>query len=221
MAYKATVRPTLEYAATVWDPHTTQHINSIEMVQRRAARFVVKNYHDYSPGTVTNILEDRQWETLQARRSKARLTMLYKIIHGDVAIPSDSYITSGDARTRGAHRLREIPSPKDIYKFSLFPRTVRQWNHLPAEVATATTVDGFKVMLGRLPADHRALFWTPRPWLAVLSIFNLLIVHMRILTATAMHLSWLSSLKSPAQYPEEEEEEKKTSALSFSPIELN
>ena len=158
MAYKAIVRPTLEYAATVWDPHTTQHINSIEMVQRRAARFVENNYHDYSPGTITNILEHRQWETLQARRSKARLTMMFKILHGDVVIPSDSYVSAGDSRTRGAHRLREIPSPKDVYKYSFFPRTVRQWNHLPAEVATATTVDGFKVMLGRLPADHRALF---------------------------------------------------------------
>ena len=120
VAYKAIVRPTLEYAATVWDPYTNQHINSIEMVQRRAARFVANNYHDYSPGTITNILEKQQWETLQARRSKARLTMMFKILHGEVDIPSNQYITSGDSRARGAHRLREIPSSKDVYKFSFF-----------------------------------------------------------------------------------------------------
>ena len=158
VAYKAIVRPTLEYAATVWDPYTNQHINSIEMVQRRAARFVANNYHDFSPGTITNILEKQQWETLQARRSKARLTMMFKILHGEVDIPANQYITSGDSRTRGAHRLREIPSSKDVYKFSFFPRTVRQWNHLPSETATAKSVEGFKVLLGRLPADHRALF---------------------------------------------------------------
>lgn len=56
-AYKAIFRPSLEYASTVWDPYTKLHIDSIEMVQRRAARFVVNNYHDFSLGTITNILE--------------------------------------------------------------------------------------------------------------------------------------------------------------------
>ena len=37
-AYKTFVRPTLEYASTVWDPHTARNINAVEMVQRRAAR---------------------------------------------------------------------------------------------------------------------------------------------------------------------------------------
>ena len=151
VAYKAIVRPTLEYAATIWDPYTNQHINSIEMVQRRAARFVANNYHDNSHGTITNILEKQQWETLQARRSKVRLIMMFKILHGEVGISSNQYITSGDTRTRGAHRLREIPSSKDIYKFYFSQGTVRQWNHLPSETATAKSVEGFKFMLGRLP----------------------------------------------------------------------
>ena len=131
------------------------------MVQRRAARFVANNYHDYSPGTVTiNILADRQWETLQARRSKARLTMLYKIIHGDVAIPSDSYITSGDSRTRGAHRLREIPSPKDVYKYSFFPRTVRQWNHLSAVLSRYSNNGGRVQGHARQAAGGPQIAWT-------------------------------------------------------------
>ena len=45
-AYKAIVRPQLEYAAPVWDPHTQDDIDKIEMVQRRAARWVL---NDYSP----------------------------------------------------------------------------------------------------------------------------------------------------------------------------
>ena len=39
-AYKALVRPGLEYAATVWDPYTENEISSIEKVKRRAARWV-------------------------------------------------------------------------------------------------------------------------------------------------------------------------------------
>ena len=34
MAYKSYVHPALEYAYTVWDPYTQQHINHIEAIQR-------------------------------------------------------------------------------------------------------------------------------------------------------------------------------------------
>ena len=43
-AYKAIVRPQLEYAAPVWDPHTQDDINKNEMVQRRAAQWVLNDY---------------------------------------------------------------------------------------------------------------------------------------------------------------------------------
>ena len=43
MAYQTLVRPTLEYASTVWDPHHQVHIRALEGIQRRAARFVTNN----------------------------------------------------------------------------------------------------------------------------------------------------------------------------------
>ena len=70
-AYKAIVRPTLEYAATVWDQYTTQQAASVERVQRRAARFVSNNYRDYTPGAVTGILHNLGLDTLTTRRTKS------------------------------------------------------------------------------------------------------------------------------------------------------
>ena len=46
--YKALVRHRLEYCASVWDPHTQSAIQKMEMVQRRAARYVLKRYHNTS-----------------------------------------------------------------------------------------------------------------------------------------------------------------------------
>ena len=42
-AYKTYVLPIMEYAAFVWSPHTSQNINKLETIQRRAARFVMSS----------------------------------------------------------------------------------------------------------------------------------------------------------------------------------
>ena len=41
-AYNTLVRPELEYASSVSDPHTKDKVNQIEMVQRRPARWTLK-----------------------------------------------------------------------------------------------------------------------------------------------------------------------------------
>ena len=55
-AYKALVRPKLEYSSCIWDPSHTNQIKQIEKVQRRAARFTCNRYHNTS--SVTDMLED-------------------------------------------------------------------------------------------------------------------------------------------------------------------
>ena len=48
-------RPILEYASTVWDPHTNVNINKLESVQRHAARFCLGDYSRYSSELVIAI----------------------------------------------------------------------------------------------------------------------------------------------------------------------
>ena len=67
IAYKAIVRPQLEYAAPVWDPHIQEGIQRIEMVQRRAARWVLNDYSPYS--SVSDMLGRLGWRTLEQRRA--------------------------------------------------------------------------------------------------------------------------------------------------------
>ena len=90
-AYKGLVRPVLEYCAPVWDPHQAKYINLLEMVQRRAARFVLARYERKS--SVTKMLRQLQWETLAHRRIAARLSMFYQIQHAIVAIPLPDIVT--------------------------------------------------------------------------------------------------------------------------------
>ena len=43
-AYKGLVKPILEHGCSVWDPHYEGLIDDLEKVQKRAARFVTRNY---------------------------------------------------------------------------------------------------------------------------------------------------------------------------------
>ena len=88
-AYKALVRPLLEYAATVWDPYTASETQAIEKVQRRAARWVSSRHRQTS--SVNTMLDALNWPTLQERRRRARLEMFYKFHYGLVSINS-SYL---------------------------------------------------------------------------------------------------------------------------------
>ncbi|KAL8591597.1 hypothetical protein ACOMHN_030483 [Nucella lapillus] len=85
--YTTMVRPTLEYASTVWDPHTRQDIDLLEKVKKRAARFACNCYFERAPGTVTDLLRKLQWDSLETRRHHNRLGMLYRIENGLVDIP--------------------------------------------------------------------------------------------------------------------------------------
>ena len=87
-AYLSLVRHLLEYCCTVWSPYTQEYINKLEMVQRRAARYILNRYHNTS--SVTTMLEHLEWESLEARRIKCQLTMMFKIINGLVDIPRTS-----------------------------------------------------------------------------------------------------------------------------------
>ena len=81
-AYTTMVRPRLKYSSTVWYPYHNRDIHNLEQVQRRAARFVNRNYTEQTPGCVTNMIQSLGWESLQHRRYINRLNMLFKIQHG-------------------------------------------------------------------------------------------------------------------------------------------
>ena len=100
-AYSSLIRPILEYCCTVWSPHNRDYINKLEMVQRRAARYVTNRYHNTS--SVTSMLDHLEWEYLEARRTKCQLTMLFKIINDLVDIPQEEYLTPASKRTRTLH----------------------------------------------------------------------------------------------------------------------
>jgi len=103
--YKTLVLPIVEYAATIWDPHThtTTSINKLKAVQLQAARFV---YSDYKATSSTSAMVTQlQWPTLQQRRADAKTSMIYRFHYGLVDIPANIFQHPTALSTKG-HSLK-------------------------------------------------------------------------------------------------------------------
>ena len=88
--YKTPIRPQLEYASCAWLPWLKQDILELEKVQHHAARFVHNNY--WPMASTTDMISTLNWKTLEKRRIKACLCMLYKTINGLIKILMEHYI---------------------------------------------------------------------------------------------------------------------------------
>ena len=67
---------------------------------------------------ISSILDALQWESLESRRTKIQLTLLFKIINDLVDIRADDYLASSTERTRQAHskKFRQVSTRTDSYK---------------------------------------------------------------------------------------------------------
>ena len=145
LGYRSLVRPIIEYSSVVWDPHTRVATNRIEMVQRKAARFVCNDFSRHS--SVTSMLHNLGWPSLERRRKEAKAVMMYRIVNSLIAIPTSPYLMTA---TRSEYKFVQPPTRIDNYKFSFFPSAVRTWNSLPADVAQTSSIDSFKTAMGSL-----------------------------------------------------------------------
>ena len=101
VVFQALVRPILEYGSIVWDSYLQKDIESLESVQRRAARFILSDYKTRSQGFMTQVLKELKLSTLQQSRLFNRLCFFYKIANGLVPAMTDSeYLTSVDNKRR-------------------------------------------------------------------------------------------------------------------------
>ncbi len=145
--YKAIVRPVVDYCAPIWNPHTKKNVDKIEMIQRKAARFVTNNpYRRNHRDSVTAMMSELKWRPLSERRDMQSLILLYKVVHNLVEVPQN-YLPPLAQRSTRSHPSTKfhIPSSNvDVHKYSFMAGSVRLWNKLPAGLSDAPTLDAFK-----------------------------------------------------------------------------
>ena len=160
LLFKALVRPHLEYAHAVWNPHLRRHIDALENVQRRATRQIPGFAHLSYPQRLQRL----NLPTLAFRRLRGDVIEAFKILSGhyDEAASSGLLTLSRVTHTRGHPRKlamgRTARTNKRLNFFT--QRVVRPWNSLPGYIACAPTMYCFENRLDRHWAYH-PLRWDP------------------------------------------------------------
>ena len=87
-------------------------------------------------------------EPLNIRRPNRRLTIFHKAINGHLALPI-GHLQPVLRRTRylNSKAYNTIHTSKYCYKYSFFPRTIKDWNSLPGKLATIKEPHKFKLAL--------------------------------------------------------------------------
>ena len=141
--FQTLIRPTLEYASPVWDPHHQVDINAIEKVQKRAARFVTGNYK-FESGNSEKNRKDLGWDSLEERRQQIKLTTFHRSRLKLLDVPTDHLkINPRQSRRQDGPCYTRLTSNVDSHKFSFYPSTTLLWNCLPLSLKNTYDIDIF------------------------------------------------------------------------------
>ena len=146
--YHAFIQPHLEYASSAWNPGTECNQKTLQKVQRRAARFVQGNFRRRS--SVTEMLKDLGWNSIESRRQTQRLTTLHKMFNDIIDIDQDQYIKpkpEREARRGNDMQFTEFQCSSTPFVESFFPESIRLWNTLPQHVIDTVSSQTFKVSI--------------------------------------------------------------------------
>jgi hypothetical protein len=142
--YNSFVRPLLEYADVVWDNLTDEQNKEIESVQNEAARIVAGATKLCN---INKLISELGWESLENRRNKHKLILLYKMKNHI----SPSYLSNLLTPTQqSAYNLRHIDdltpgsTRTHLCSKSFLPPTIRTWNSLPETLRSSPILNSFK-----------------------------------------------------------------------------
>lgn len=149
--YFSYIRPLLEYSDSVWDNASTESKKQLDAVHIEAARIITGATKLCS---LEKLFADLGWDSLQERRNKHKLMILYKIINGltpqylqDIMPPLVQETTSYNLRN--SDDIRNPRANTNLFFNSFFPSTIRAWNNLSDDIKNSTSVSSFKYHLNR------------------------------------------------------------------------
>ena len=126
--YLSMVRPHLEYACQVWDPHLIRDKHKLESVQKFGLKFAARRWD----AGYNELLDLFNLPTLEERRIHLKLGLLFKIIHNLCYFPHLPPLRENVRDLRAPHDQQlAVPLARtNSYHYFFFPHTLRTWNTL-------------------------------------------------------------------------------------------
>ena len=140
--YLSFVRPIVEYAAPVWDPHYACHIQALEKVQKFALRMSAKLWdHDYN-----QLLLLFGLPTLESRRKILKLCYLAGTLRGAIHCTHPPREMDSRLRSYSTSTLVLPFTRTRSYQHSFFPHAMKLWNDLPPDTKSCFLVEVLTVL---------------------------------------------------------------------------
>ena len=151
LLFRTYIRPILESNSQVWSPYFIRDIDKIENVQRKFTKYL-PGLHNVPYPTRLEILS---LDSLEVRRIRADLVLLFKIVRGLVDVDMLDLISFNSSSTRGHHlKLNVQYSRINCHKYYFIHRTIPIWNALPSAVITHDSISSFKKALININLSH-------------------------------------------------------------------
>ena len=145
------------YASSVWTTCSTENLNKVLKLQKRAARVILKA--DRYENSV-NLFKKLGWLTFYDESKVVKSSLVYKRLHGDTA----DYLVSILPRNTDIHnrntRNGHINLYCSRYKYesdggnSFSVSITRLWNSIPTNIRRLPTLNSFKKSYRKLLLDR-------------------------------------------------------------------
>ena len=147
MFYQGYILPLIDYGSITWSGTTTEYIERILKLQKRAARIILQT--DYSTPS-SEMFAELGWQPINKRLAYNKAVFTYKALNGQ----TPQYISEllkpvaethdRNLRSSSNGNLAVPRSRTSVFDRSFSVSAPRLWNSLQIDIRNSTTLKGFK-----------------------------------------------------------------------------
>ena len=143
--YISLARPHLEYAAALWDPHTSKDVQMLENTQKFALKLITHNWDS----SYQDLVALAELPTLSSHRLHMKHSQMYRIVHG-LCYFLEGIVQLRQSQSERRQRSLTLYQPfahTNAFLMSYIPNSISAWNSLTEEQVTCPTLSSFKKSL--------------------------------------------------------------------------